>query len=172
MWNIDRWHHSWGRLSSYHWCHCSNTAAITRNWISSKVQFISVIFLLENKPWRAATQLHIGHSMHFQIANFFCFCFSLIYFHTCARLKEGFMFPAFLFLKLSLHVSGQARSITLKAERAGENTTPRDAVVGSAFRRHIDAQLFWSISPSEQRPSLSLRLDCMWKMRKGWDHAF
>lgn len=33
-----------------------------------------------------------------------------------------------------------------------------DAVVCSAFRRHIDAQLFWSISPSEQRPSLSLRL--------------
>lgn len=32
-----------------------------------------------------------------------------------------------------------------------------DAVVCSAFRRHIDAQLFWSISPSEQRPSLSLR---------------
>lgn len=30
-------------------------------------------------------------------------------------------------------------------------------MVHSAFRRHIDAQLFWSISPSEQRPSLSLK---------------
>lgn len=46
-WNIDRWHHSCSRLSSHHWCHCSNTAAITVNWISLKLHFISWGFLIK-----------------------------------------------------------------------------------------------------------------------------
>lgn len=66
----------------------------------------------------------------------------------------------------------QARVNNIKGWGCGWKHNLCDAVVCSAFRRHIDAQLFWSISPSEHRPSLSLRLSACEKMREGRERAF